>query len=1018
MKRKFSKIVAVFCAVVMIVNTIGIQIFAETSTASASLTELTFSNFGLDDDTYSTQVLGTYNNAATLVGTQISGYVTLNEDLKNAVGDAWLSFGYNTWGGLQLLFKPDGSLHVNTSSTAKTNPCNYVIDPANISSLNGKNFCGTKFKLTLSLEAANLDSDGKTDDVLLKLYINDEVAVANPTGDDELYGSNGEYYILDAEMTQLQGYLITQQIGLGSGYCSDITLGSVSGELEPEEPAELTELTFSNFGLENKTYTNVSGIYNEGTTLIGTKFSGYITFNEDLTSAIGETYVVFGGTTGQPASGWDGVQLLFDPDGKTIKLNQGSVTDTNPYQYTFSADTNEGLTTFAGERFKLAVSFESANLDNGTTQNDILVKLYINDNLWVASDTGNAELYGENGSYYILNAKTENMQGYLAVQMIGTEGFCSDIGIESIASGTPEPGPGPAPEEPAELTELTFIDFNLADNRYTSVKGTYNEGESLVGKQVSGYLTFNEDLTSAIGETYVVFGGTTGQPASGWDGIQLVFDTDGKTLYLNQGSASDTNPYQYTYRVDSNEGVTTFAGEKVKVKVTFAPANLDGGTEENDVIVRLYMNDNLWVPDATGNEALYGKDGAIYILNAKTDNLQGYLAVQQIGAEGFCSDIVLESLDGKGKETIEKPVLHKVTLGQLGITAALYQYNNNDLVTSGIYRDTLMNSVFSTKITFSVHDNNRMMYGGKPSAWHGINFSALQNGEIKIHAGDGEFPEIYRLKPEVAGTDLVGEEIDFKIELFKSGNNAKLGVYINGELYDGSYFHLTGAAEAFGNFVGFYVEDEKGSIKIGVPEPTPVVNKDFKQLTFDSYDIETGTYSYDVLGLATSGHCDLESLDKVVFSDTVQFSKATGTSLRIGGKPSAWHGLVFNNTADGKLMLNEATGKMPTIYFDPATAGTALVGKDIKLQLSFEYVDSDEDGKKDDVKLGVWFNGKAYGDRWLYLQDIAEVLGGYLGIYCANEDAYLKVYTYHVPIDYTIWGFTKRWAYELGLRKE
>ena len=228
---------------------------------------------------------------------------------------------------------------------------------------------------------------------------------------------------------------------------------------------------------------------------------------------------------------------------------------------------------------------------------------------------------------------------------------------------------------------------------------------------------------------------------------------------------------------------------------------------------------------------------------------------------------------------------------------------------------------------------------------------------------------------------------------------------------------MTGAAEAFGNYVGFYVGDEKGSIKIGVPEPTPVVNKDFKQLTFDSYNIETGTYSWDVLGLAASGHCKLESMDKVVFSDTVQFSKAVGAYLRIGGKPSAWHGLVFSNTADGRLVLNEAEGKMPAIYFDPATAGTDLVGRDIKLELSFEYVDSDGDGKKDDVKLGVWFDGKAYGDRWFYLQDVAELLGGYLGIYCANEAAYLKVYTYHVPIDYTIWGFTKRWAYELGLRK-
>ena len=83
MKKEFSKMLAVFCAVAMIVNAVGIQFPAKASEANASLTELTFSDFGLVDDTYDTQVFGTYNNAATLVGTKISGYVTLNEDLKN-----------------------------------------------------------------------------------------------------------------------------------------------------------------------------------------------------------------------------------------------------------------------------------------------------------------------------------------------------------------------------------------------------------------------------------------------------------------------------------------------------------------------------------------------------------------------------------------------------------------------------------------------------------------------------------------------------------------------------------------------------------------------------------------------------------------------------------------------------------------------------------------------------------------------------------------------------------------------
>jgi hypothetical protein len=119
----------------------------------------------------------------------------------------------------------------------------------------------------------------------------------------------------------------------------------------------------------------------------------------------------------------------------------------------------------------------------------------------------------------------------------------------------------------------------------------------------------------------------------------------------------------------------------------------------------------------------------------------------------------------------------------------------------------------------------------------------------------------------------------------------------------------------------------------------------------------------------------------------------------------------------GTLTLNEATGKISAITFKPEIAGTELVGKDIHFAMSFEYVDYDGDGFKDDIKLGVWFNGKAYGDRWIYLRDVAGVMGPYLGIYSSNESAYLKIQTKLIPIDFTEFGFTKRWAYELKLKK-
>ena len=70
------------------------------------------------------------------------------------------------------------------------------------------------------------------------------------------------------------------------------------------------------------------------------------------------------------------------------------------------------------------------------------------------------------------------------------------------------------------------------------------------------------------------------------------------------------------------------------------------------------------------------------------------------------------------------------------------------------------------------------------------------------------------------------------------------------------------------------------------------------------------------------------------------------------------------------------------------------------------------------MKLGVWFDGKAYNDRWIYLKDYASNLGGHLGVYCPNEQTSLAIYTYMPPIDFAEFGFTANWAVELGLKKK
>lgn len=358
------------------------------------------------------------------------------------------------------------------------------------------------------------------------------------------------------------------------------------------DASQFLELTFHDFGVVDNTYKGVGGMYHNGETLIGTRISGYVTLNEDLKDASAETYIVLGGTTGLPSSGWDGIQLQFLPDGKTVKLNQGSVTNTNPYPYTFSADSNEGLTTFAGEKFKLTVSLEPANLDGGTEKNDVLVKMYINDYLWVANNVTDPTTYGADGSYYILNAKTENLQGYLNVQNIGVEGFCSDIALESIDV---------ADTTPYEVK--TLKDFGLSDNTLGDSETNLEASDSLGSGTLENLLiegTYNFSNYNNI----LFFGGI-------WSGFYIQVN-NGNTLLLFYKPDMNTDPVEIGSITEAEIG--SFVGTDLPISVGFRYIKETSTTA--DVIVSILIRNEY--------EYQYRIQGAT--LASLTDTLHFYAA--------------------------------------------------------------------------------------------------------------------------------------------------------------------------------------------------------------------------------------------------------------------------------------------------------------------------------------------------------------------------------------------------------
>ena len=159
-------------------------------------------------------------------------------------------------------------------------------------------------------------------------------------------------------------------------------------------------------------------------------------------------------------------------------------------------------------------------------------------------------------------------------------------------------------------------------------------------------------------------------------------------------------------------------------------------------------------------------------------------------------------------------------------------------------------------------------------------------------------------------------------------------------------------------------------------------------------------------------------LDKTIFSADVYFSNTKGGDFRYAGKENEWCGLHFYNRADGKLYMKGVKGDTGTYEFHSLVAGVELTDNWYNLKLTTEFVDSDKDGKKDDVKLGVWFNNVLYDNEYIYLQDYVQHFGKYTAVYVDKGEGYISVKSdtsVSEGIDFKLFGFTKNWVEEVGL---
>ena len=161
-------------------------------------------------------------------------------------------------------------------------------------------------------------------------------------------------------------------------------------------------------------------------------------------------------------------------------------------------------------------------------------------------------------------------------------------------------------------------------------------------------------------------------------------------------------------------------------------------------------------------------------------------------------------------------------------------------------------------------------------------------------------------------------------------------------------------------------------------EPEPVVLETFpeglEELTYIDFGFNQPEYTKGT----HKGEYGGTTLDNTVISGKLTFTPKGDTHILFGGtKPMGGFGLsaiVPNKSTEWVLRLYDTNVDKKGVKFDPIyfysdVAGTQLVGAEIDLKVTIQYVDNDGDGLKNDVKVGMWFNDKLYDNKYIYLKD-------------------------------------------------
>ncbi len=717
----------------------------------ASAGTLTFADFGYTDKTYegglAASTLKTIASdkvdTVSLINSEFRGYLQFHADGRTVTNAAILLLGGDdsTSNGVRIQFMPTGELKVDTTKIAGQGGTEYTYALA-------EGIFETKFKFTLSFETADADDDGR-DDLLMKVYVNDELCSAEDT------------YILDYISSSLLGKMSV------SGVSATDTASYKSVTIESCELPYNYTTTFADYGISNQTYgPNMTHI---GSDFPGTmeymKFSGHVTLGAtDDSDKIGIVY----GNNSDSSYSVSYIRGLY----MEVLAASGDVfiyNNLNP-EGGFLNQTHGGKLTAAlptdGSGFDISFNTIPWDYDGDGVATDGKIEIRVNGKLL-------------KDKYFIIGGIfAEGVTVTNRVRLLGQNQY-GGTATMTVASET---------SDTKRLRKLELADFALADGTYDTQNYTAGEGPSSL---LNTILEVNVNVTESASGSQIHYA-IPSDSSDGWHGTRLAIT--GNEIKIS--SADGTLTVNSASIQPSEMQKDTFYGKTLKLGLSVEKVDIQGDGNNNDARLGIWLNGKL-------HRNYYYVDGADDVGTGMS--LMSYVDETDKGTAKVTISDVTEVTTSFTK------TLGLEDMNKTGVAAGVYGYYPENLETKTLavkqnWGNTgdLDNSIFSTNIRFS-GKNVHLMYGcsglsgmGYHSIWVRSTGNEAKAFQVSYNGSDAKtleagiagvkfYDNTFKLSISSRAVDSDGDDVFDDLEV---------GFWFNDVLYGNTYIYIQDKGDA------------------------------------------------------------------------------------------------------------------------------------------------------------------------------------------------------------------------------